>query len=131
MTELKQTIDTVKSSAPDLDQIDYAIVKCLPLEYLTILLDIYNRLFDEGTFPHQRRLDARYGDPHPQAGKPWIQAYLAAFVSFQNYGKDSFTGEYGWYVKSRTLVPNNQLEFRPISSCTDSLVALTNCKEAS
>jgi len=51
MAELKQTIDTAKSSAPDLNQIDYAIVKCLPLEYLTMLLDIYNRLFDKGTFP--------------------------------------------------------------------------------
>lgn len=31
-----------------------------------------------------------------------------------------------WLTKSKTLLPNNQLGFRPLSSCTDSLITLTN-----
>ncbi|KYQ50139.1 hypothetical protein ALC60_10778, partial [Trachymyrmex zeteki] len=43
--ELKLSIESAKKSAPGLDQIDY-----LPSEYIITLLNIYNLLFNEGSF---------------------------------------------------------------------------------
>jgi len=47
-------VNTKHNSAPGLDQIDYTIISSLPPEFhIRILLQIYNHIFDEGSFPIQ------------------------------------------------------------------------------
>jgi len=46
-------INTKQNSAPGLDQIDYTVILSLLPEYIRILLNIYNHILDEGSFPAQ------------------------------------------------------------------------------
>lgn len=43
--------NTRRRSSPGFEQIDYNMISALPVEYLQILLDIYNDLLETGLFP--------------------------------------------------------------------------------
>jgi len=45
-----------RNSAPDLDQIHYAIIRSFPPNILLILLRIFNEIYDYGLFPHAWRM---------------------------------------------------------------------------
>ena len=54
--ELKQTVKSLKNTAPGQDNITNEIIKHLPESYLMVLLDFYNFSWNQGTLPDQWKL---------------------------------------------------------------------------
>jgi len=112
-----------KSSAPGLDQIDYAVIRSFPSSILLILLRIFNEIYDRGLFPHAWRtsfvafVPKSHGDGlRPISLMPCLLKILEKMV----YRRLQ------WSVESHFLLPETQSGFRSSRSCIDNLTILTN-----
>jgi len=123
-SELDTAVSNLKlNSAPGLDQIDYNVISSFSNKYSQLLLQIYNNILSEGTFPSQ-----------------WKQSLMILILKPDNTGLRSISllscllkilermvyTRLQWYIESRHILPDTQLSFRPDRSYVDSLVILTS-----
>ncbi|XP_018309354.1 RNA-directed DNA polymerase from mobile element jockey-like [Mycetomoellerius zeteki] len=117
-----------KKSAPGLDQISYVMLASLPDKYREFLLDIFNRLFKEGIVPNSWKTSLVIFIPKPNnVGLRPISLLSCVLKTFEKIVYYRLQ----WLVESQTLLPQEQMGFRPNRSCSDSLVTLTNKIQAS
>ena len=67
MSELKQSLQRANYSATDLDQVNYQLLTHLPNSALSVLLKVYNHVWESGCFPPSWREAVVV--PVPQTGK--------------------------------------------------------------
>lgn len=122
--EIDKAIYCMKiKSSPGLDQISYTIIRSLPENYITILIEIYNKLWQEGLFPSEWRqtLVALISKPSGGGIRP-----IALMSCLMKIMKKVVYWRLNWYLEHHCLIPNFQSGFRKGKSCTDNLVALTS-----
>ncbi|KAL7297128.1 hypothetical protein TKK_0009548 [Trichogramma kaykai] len=109
-------------SAPGLDGISFEILKKLPINYKLLLLDLFNQMFSQSTFP-----DA------------WREAYVHFIRKAEGRGyrpisltscscklfETMLKGSLQWWAESGKWLPSSQHGFRKSNSCSDNLANLT------
>ena len=109
------------SSFPGVDEIDYEILKSLPINYKLLLLDILNDMYESGNFPDEwkkqyihfiKKLDGINYRPIP----------LSSCVCklFEILIKNRLL----WYIEHDNLLSPAQSGFRKGQSCVDNLADL-------
>lgn len=109
-------------TSPGIDRVDNKMLSLLPEEYLHILLDIYNSIFDTGAFSDAWRHSLVYLIPKSSPGKlrP-ISLTLCLLKVFERI----VAYRLGWWVQSSHILPPFQYGFRKRVSCLDNLGILS------
>jgi len=110
-------------SAPEMDQIDYSVISCLPREYLNLLLKIYNNIFYERIFPDQWKHSLIVLIPKPDGGNFRSISLLSCFLKII---EKMIYNCIQWHIKSQHIIPDNQLSFKSDRSCINNLVILSS-----
>jgi len=122
--ELDAAIESCdKSSAPGLDQFDYQLIRALPIPICSVLLNIYNELYENGLFPNSWRDSLVIFVPKPGGCGLCpivLMSCLLKLLEKMIYRRLS------WYIETQFLLPEFQAGFRSSRSCADNLVTLTN-----
>jgi len=111
------------NSAPGLDQINYNVIFSFPNKYSQLLLQIYNNILSEGTFPSQWKQSLMV--LIPKSGNTGLRPISLLSCLLRVLERMIYI-RLQWYIESRHILPDTQLDFRPDRSCIDSLVILTS-----
>jgi len=114
---------TKRKSSPGLDRFDYGIIRALPSELVSMLLNIYNGLYSLGLFPESWRSSLISFVPKSDCKGIRPIALLSCFLKV--FEKMLYK-RLQWVVETRFLLPDFQFGFRNSRSCVDNLVVLTN-----
>jgi len=112
-------VSSQKNSAPDLNQIDYDIIRSFPYGIRSILLRIFNEMFDLGLFPHDWRTSLVVFVPKSNSEGLRTSCLLKTFEKMV-YRRVQ------WMVESQFVLPEFQVEFRSFRSYINNLTILTN-----
>lgn len=110
-------------SSPGLDRIDYRILSLLPIQYLTSLLDIFNSLLVEGSFPPSWSHSLVYLIPKnsPDKYRP-ISLTCCTLKLLENL----ILTRLDWWIENNHNLPLCQSGFRKDRSCQDNLSILSS-----
>lgn len=107
-----------ESSAPGLDQISYQVVKVFPDELIKVLVNLYNAIFREDSFP-----------------EPWANSFVILIPKPQGNGVRPqgkiIYNRLIWITENNCIFLDSQTGFRPGRSCLDNLVSLANPRRVS
>ncbi|XP_070153690.1 uncharacterized protein [Polyergus mexicanus] len=121
--ELLSVIRNAKiRSSPGLDQIDYNMISALPMEYLRILLDIYNELLEDGLFPASWHHSLVFLIPKSTPGKYRPISLTSCLLKVL---EKLILTRLDWWVESSGILPPFQFGFRRGRSCSNNLGVLT------
>jgi len=119
---MESAIQNMKlKSAPGIDQIDFEVISVLPYEYRMLLLKILITFFM--TFPNQWTHSLVVLIPKPDGGGLRPISLLSCFLKLI---EKMIYIRIQWHIESQYIIPDNQLGFKPDSSCIDSLVILSS-----
>lgn len=110
-----------KKSSPGMDGIDNEILQELPIKYKLLLLDIFNQMHLNSTFPSSWK-HAFVHFINKSDGKSVRPITLTSCLSklYKSLAKNRLQ----WYAEHYNLIPASQHGFRKGKSCTDNLVNL-------
>jgi len=112
-----------KRSSPGMDRFDYSIIRSLPPNLMTILLNIYNDLFAHRLFPESWCSSLLIFVPKPDGKGVRPIAFFSCFLKVL---EKIIYRRLQWVVETRFLLPAFQSGFRNSRSYADNLVVLTN-----
>jgi len=112
-----------KSSAPGLDQFDYRLIRALPIPIRSVLLDIYNELYEGGLFPVSWRDSLVIFVPKPNGSGLRSIALMSCFLKLL---EKMIYRRLSWLIETQFLLPEFQAGFRSSRSCADNLITWTN-----
>jgi ribonuclease HI len=127
LKDLKRALRKSKNTAPGPDKIHYEFLRNLPTECLVILLDLINRIWENGNFPEIWRLATVIPIPKPQKDD---------YSNPKNYRPISLTSclcktterlineRLVWYLETNGYIDKYQSGFRKHRSTNDHLVRL-------
>ena len=127
LKDLKRALRKAKNTAPGPDKIHYEFLRNLPTECLSILLDLINRIWENGNFPEIWRLAIVIPIPKPQKDD---------YSNPKNYRPISLTSclcktverlineRLVWYLETNGYIDKYQSGFRKHRSTNDHLVRL-------
>jgi len=109
-------------SSPGFDRIDNRMLSLLPEEYLIILLDVLNSIFDSGSFPSTWQHSLVFLIPKSSPGKLRPISLTSCLLKVL---ERLILYRLGWWVESSLILPPFQFGFRKRTSCLDNLGILT------
>ena len=126
MKDLTRTLKKANNSSPGPDQIHYEILRHLPIEIKSILLDIINEVWKNDTFPNSWREALIIGIPKP--GKdhfnPVNYRPIALTSCICKTVERMVNERLIWYLEKNGLISKFQCGFRANHSTVDHLVRL-------
>lgn len=126
LEELEHVLVESKSSAPGNDQIIYEFIKQLPEKQKKYLLDIYNKIWNNHTYPTQWRQAIVL--PFPKAGKnsetPSNYRPISLTCCLSKILEKMVSQRLLWELEKRKLLTEFQMGFRKNRSTNDQLVLL-------
>lgn len=123
---LKEFVSVVRNSkvrsSPGIDQVNYNIISSLLVEYLEILLDIYNELLDKNLFPPSWHHSLVFLISKNTPGKYHSISLTSCLLKIL---EKLILIRLNWWIKSSGTLPSTQFGFRKRKSCSDNLGILT------
>ena len=122
--ELIDAISKSNDSATGLDKVHYAFLRHLPNSSLSLLLDIFNKIWVDGQFPPSWREACIIPIPKPGKDPSNPQNYrpIALTSCLCKTMERMVNARLVWQLESRNLLTNIQCGFRKGHSTTDHLV---------
>ncbi|XP_070169673.1 uncharacterized protein [Polyergus mexicanus] len=122
ISELISHIKNLKTkSSPGPDRIDYKMISLLPDQYLPILLDILNNIFEEGNFPDSWQQSIIFLIPKNSPGKFRPISLTSCLLKLT---EKLIHSRLEWWMEKNKILPSRQFGFRKRKSCHDNLGAL-------
>ncbi|XP_077278667.1 uncharacterized protein LOC143906439 [Temnothorax americanus] len=122
--EIFSALDSMKkNSAPGLDQLDYVILTALPEFFWSKFCEIFNKLFNSGSFPEDWHTSFVIFIPKP-GGKGVRPISLISCVL--KIMEKCLYNRLRWHLEHNDFLSDSQLGFRNAKSCLDSVITLTN-----
>ena len=109
-------------SSPGKDGIDYFIISHLPLNAQELLLQIYNRMFREHTYPEEWQEYLVFFIPKDETKKKYRPISLSSCVL--KIMERMINNRLHWWLEVEQQLPNSQFGFRRNRSCGDNLAIL-------
>ena len=102
--------------------IDFKILSELPIKFKQLLLDIFNQMYENNSFPTEWKKSYVHFIPKGN-GKKFRPISLTSFTCklFESRAKNRMQ----WWVEVNDLVPSSQHGFRKGHSCADNLTNLS------
>ena len=124
MTELKQSLQRSNDAATGLDQVRYQLLTHLPNSALSVLLKIYNDVWECGCFPTSRREAVVVPIPKPvmDHSDPGNFRPIALTSCLCKTMERMINARLMWSLESQGLLSEKQCGFRKIHSTLDHLV---------
>ena len=124
MTELRQSLQTANDSATGLDQVHYQLLTHLPNSALSVLLKVYNHVWESGCFPPSWREAVVI--PIPKPGKDHLDPInfrpIALTSCLCKTMERIINARLMWSLESQGLLSEKQCSFRNNRSTLDHLV---------
>ncbi|XP_023247171.1 uncharacterized protein LOC111643480 [Copidosoma floridanum] len=111
------------NSAPGLDRIDNIIINKLPHNIRTSLLEIFNEIFSQGTFPDSWKEYLTFFIPKGLSDK---YRPISLAQSPLKLLERLIHNRLSWWIEHHHLLPSHQFGFRKGKSCLDNLSILTS-----
>lgn len=122
-SEFATVISSLKvRSSPGLDRLGYDHISLLPDFYFPFLLDIFNELFTEGTFPNAWHHSLVFLIPKNSPNKYRPISLTSCCLKLM---EKLILSRLDWWVEKNHILPNNQYGFRKAKSCQDNIGILT------
>ena len=126
LAELREALRRCSNTAAGDDGIHYSMVKHLPDNSMTFLLDLYNRIWTEGAFPALWRVAIVL--PFPKPGKDtleWMNYRPIALTSCLCKLQEKMVNDrLIWQLEHDKVLHPNQYGFRRGRSCPDVLARI-------
>jgi len=106
-----------------MDRFDYGIIRSLPADLITLLLEIYNGLYAHGLFPESWQSSLLTFVPKADGRGVRPIALLSCLLKVL---ERMVYRRVQWVIETRFLLPDFQSGFRNSRSYTDNLIILTN-----
>lgn len=117
-----------KRSAPGLDRISYKIIDRLPREFKELLVKLFNSFLANGVIPEEWKIALVIFIPKPDNSGMRPISLLSCTLKLM---KKIVYWRLLWMAESKSLLPQEQMGFRPGRSCVESLVTFSNNIHAS
>ena len=110
------------NSSPGMDGIDFEILSELPIKFKLLLLDIFNQMYENNSFPTEWKKSYVHFIPKGNGTKfrP-ISLTSCACKLFESMVKNRMQ----WWAEVNNLIPSSQHGFRKGHSCADNLSNLS------
>ncbi|KYN17860.1 RNA-directed DNA polymerase from mobile element jockey, partial [Trachymyrmex cornetzi] len=130
---LERAISTMKKkSAPGLDRINNNMLAHLPDEYKELLVNFFNRFLTEGSVPDEWKVSLVVSIPKAEGSRVMLDSHCIRFAPISLLScilkllEKIVYWKLLWLMESQSLLPQEQMGFRPSRSCNDNLVTFTN-----
>ena len=122
--ELKSALNKAYDSCPGQDKVHYHFLKHLPFTSLSVLLDIFNDVWQSGDFPSSWReaLDIPIPKPGKDAGDPANYRPIALTSCLCKTLERMVNDRFVWYLEKNNLIVDVQSGFRRQRGTIDHLV---------
>ena len=124
MTELRQSLQKANDSATGLDQVHYQLLTHLPNSALSVLLKVYNHVWESGCFPPS--WSEAVVIPIPKPGKDHLDPGnfrpIALTSCLCKTMERMINAHLMWSLESQSLLSEKQCGFRKNHSMLDHLV---------
>ena len=128
MSELKQILKTSRDTAPGEDGIPYIMIRQLSQVSIQYLLDFYNHIYTNDTFP--KKWKEAVIIPILKPGKDSMDASsyrpIALISCLSKILEKILNKRLMWYLEKNNLIDKTQCGYRPGRSAPDHLVRLTS-----
>ncbi len=126
--ELQNALNKAKDTATGPDDLHYQIIKHLPHETQDILLELFNKVWDNGTFPKIWKEAAVIPIPRPSKDHENSQNYrpIALTSCLCKTLERMINDRLVWFLESNNLLSSIQSGFRHNRTTTDHLIKLEN-----
>jgi len=126
ITELTNALDKCHDTATGADEIHYQFLKHLPAESLTVILDIFNNIWETGNLPDSWREAIIIPIPKPQkdATNPTNYRPISLTSCLCKTMERMINARLVWFLEKNQLISKYQSGFRHGRSTTDQLVCL-------
>ena len=126
LDELKDAISKAHDTATGPDEVHYQMLKHLPPKSLQALLDIFNDMWETGTFPESWELATVIPIPKPGKDHAEPNSYrpIALTSCLCKTLERMINARLVWYLESNNLISPVQSGFRSERSTNDNLVRL-------
>lgn len=126
--ELELALQEAGNSAPGPDHIHYEMLRQLPEEVKLKLLNIYNKIWLEGTYPEQWREAIIIPIPKPNKDPklPSSHRPISLICCPSKILEKMVNTRLTWHLERHQLLSNDQMGLRKGRSTTDALIRLEN-----
>jgi len=126
ITELKDSLSRCHDTATGPDEVHYQFLKHLPKESLELLLDIFNRIWESGSFPEAWREATiiPIAKPGKDATNPTNYRPISLTSCLCKTLERMINARLVWFLESNGLISKYQSGFRHGRSTSDQLVRL-------
>ena len=126
MTELNSTLSRTADTSPGIDLITYPMIKSIHPSLLSMILRLYNRLFERGEFPVTWKTAIVIAIPKP--GKDHLDPAnyrpISLICCLSKLMESMVNVRLMWYLEANSLITAQQSGFRKHRSTTDHLIDL-------
>jgi exonuclease III/ribonuclease HI len=126
LEELEVSLNIAKNKAPGLDQINFSVLKALPMSAKLILLNIYNDILQGHVIPVDWFNFVIIPIKKPDRNCNSFSAFrpIALIVCIRKLFENMLKIRIDYYVEKNDLLPESQLGFRKGRSVVDSITGL-------
>ena len=126
ISELENSLKNAHDSAAGADEVHYQLLKHLPRISLQTLLNIFNRIWEEGTFPESWTKATIIPIPKPNKDhtNPTNYRPIALTSCLCKTMERMINNRLNFYLESNNIISEHQSGFRKNRSTTDQLVRL-------
>ena len=126
ISELENSLQNAHDSAAGADEVHYQLLKHLPRISLQTLLNIFNRIWEEGTFPESWTKATIIPIPKPNRDhtNPTNYRPIALTSCLCKTMERMINNRLNFYLESNNIISEHQSGFRKNRSTTDQLVSL-------
>lgn len=126
--ELERVLQaTNNTSSPGFDLINYEAIKNLPSNYIDEIIDIYNTIFSEGTYPKFWKIAKVIPLLKPNSDQFEINSYrpISLLPCLSKLLEKILANRLKFWITEENLLSRNQMGFQKGLCTTDALVKLT------
>lgn len=133
MSELKMAVDSTAYSSPGCDNLCYAMFRKLPEEVLDKILELFNKIWNEGKLPKiwKKATILPFPKPGKDSSNPGNYRPIALTSHLGKLMEKLVVGRLNYFLENKGLLKSYQTGFRRNKSTTDALVKLCNEVEKS
>ena len=126
ISELENSLENAHDSAAGADKVHYQLLKHLPRISLQTLLNIFNRIWEQGTFPESWTKATIIPIPKPNKDhtNPTNYRPIALTSCLCKTMERMINNRLNFYLESNNIISEHQSGFRKNRSTTDQLVRL-------
>ena len=126
LIELENALSSAKGTTPGFDRISYPMLKNLPIDAKTRVLDLYNNIFINGVYPQSWKSAIIVPVPKPNKVATEISGYrpISLLSCLGKILEKIIAKRLSWIIKKRNLISQNQVAFQSKKGTMDVLLHL-------